>query len=86
MQIIRCFGFGRCPSTVGIHHKRNVRARHLARGGDRRGSPLMQLNQAITAFEAVDPNLQAASRTLGASPLRTFFRVTLPLALGASRA
>jgi molybdate transport system permease protein len=40
------------------------------------------VRQAITAFEAVDPNLQAASRTLGASPLRTFFRVTLPLALG----
>jgi molybdate transport system permease protein len=40
------------------------------------------VRQAITAFESVDPDLQAASRTLGASPLRTFFRVTLPLALG----
>lgn len=40
------------------------------------------VRQAITAFEAVDPNLQAASGTLGANPLRTFFRVTLPLALG----
>src|SRR5262249_14126644 len=40
------------------------------------------VRQAITAFEAVDPNLQSASRTLGANPLRTFFRVTLPLALG----
>jgi molybdate transport system permease protein len=40
------------------------------------------VRQAITAFEAVDPSLQAAARTLGAGPLRTFFRVTLPLALG----
>ncbi len=40
------------------------------------------VRQAIAAFEAVDPNMQAASRTLGASPLRTFFRVTLPLAAG----
>src|SRR5262245_23844944 len=40
------------------------------------------VRQAITAFESVDPNLQSASRTLGAGPLRTFFRVTMPLALG----
>ena len=40
------------------------------------------VRQAIAAFEAVDPNLLAASRTLGAGPTRTFFRVTLPLALG----
>jgi molybdate transport system permease protein len=38
------------------------------------------VRQAIASFEAVDQNLLAASRTLGASPLRTFFRVTLPLA------
>jgi molybdate transport system permease protein len=37
---------------------------------------------AIAAFEAVDPNLVAASRTLGAGPPRTFFRVVLPLARG----
>jgi molybdate transport system permease protein len=36
--------------------------------------------QAIAAFETVDPNIVAASRTLGAGPVRTFFRVTLPLA------
>ena len=36
--------------------------------------------QAIASFEAVDTNLIAASRTLGAGPLRTFFKVTLPLA------
>jgi molybdate transport system permease protein len=36
----------------------------------------------ITAFEAVDPALIDASRTLGAGPRRTFFRVALPLAAG----
>jgi molybdate transport system permease protein len=42
-------------------------------------SPLY-IRQAIAAFEATDPNLAAASRTLGAGPARTFFRVLLPLA------
>jgi molybdate transport system permease protein len=44
-------------------------------------SPLY-VRQAIAAFEATDPNLTAASRTLGAGPTRTFFRVVLPLARG----
>ena len=44
-------------------------------------SPLY-IRQAIAAFEAVDPNLVAASRTLGAGPVRTFFRVVLPLSRG----
>ena len=44
-------------------------------------SPLY-IRQAIAAFEATDPNLTAASRTLGASPARTFFRIVLPLARG----
>jgi molybdate transport system permease protein len=44
-------------------------------------SPLY-IRQAIAAFEAVDPNLVAAARTLGAGPVRTFFRVVLPLARG----
>jgi molybdate transport system permease protein len=44
-------------------------------------SPLY-IRQAIAAFEATDPNLAAASRTLGASRARTFFRVILPLARG----
>ena len=44
-------------------------------------SPLF-VRTAIAAFEAVDPNLVAASRTLGAGPARTFFRVALPLARG----
>src|SRR5262249_36712659 len=44
-------------------------------------SPLF-VRTAIAAFEAVDPNLVAASRTLGAGPGRTFFRVALPLARG----
>ena len=44
-------------------------------------SPLY-IRQAIAAFEAIDPNLVAASRTLGAGPARTFFRVVLPLSRG----
>jgi molybdate transport system permease protein len=40
------------------------------------------LRQAIAAFEATDRNLAAASRTLGAGPVRTFFHVVLPLARG----
>jgi molybdate transport system permease protein len=44
-------------------------------------SPLY-IRQAIAAFEATDPNLAAASRTLGAGPARTFFRIVLPLARG----
>ena len=40
------------------------------------------VRQAIASFEAVDKRLIAASRTLGAGPTRTFFRVTLPLARG----
>jgi molybdate transport system permease protein len=42
-------------------------------------SPLY-LRQAIATFETIDPDLVAASRTLGASRMRTFFRVVLPLA------
>jgi molybdate transport system permease protein len=37
---------------------------------------------AVAAFEGVDSNLVAASRTLGAGPARTFARVALPLASG----
>jgi molybdate transport system permease protein len=44
-------------------------------------SPLY-IRQAVASFEATDPQLPAASRTLGAGPIRTFFRVTLPLARG----
>jgi molybdate transport system permease protein len=47
------------------------------------------VRQAIASFEAVDPSLMDASRTLGASPARTFRRVALPLAatgLGAGSA
>jgi molybdate transport system permease protein len=42
----------------------------------------LYVRQAIAAFEATDPNLAAASRTLGAGPVRTFLRVVLPLARG----
>jgi molybdate transport system permease protein len=47
------------------------------------------LRQAIASFEAVDQPLLDASRTLGAGPARTFFRIALPLAakgLGAGAA
>ena len=40
------------------------------------------LRAAISAFEAVDPSLTGAARTLGAGPGRTFFRIALPLAAG----
>ena len=39
------------------------------------------LRQAQAAFEAVDPSLLEASRTLGASEARTFARVAIPVAL-----
>ena len=44
-------------------------------------SPLY-IRQAVASFEATDPQLPAASRTLGAGSIRTFFRVVLPLARG----
>jgi molybdate transport system permease protein len=40
----------------------------------------LYVRAAIAAFENVDANIVAASRTLGAGPTRTFFRVTMPLA------
>ena len=40
------------------------------------------VRQAIAAFESVDPTLLDASRTLGAGPAKTLFRVALPLAAG----
>lgn len=40
------------------------------------------LRQAIAAFEAVDPRLVDAARTLGDPPGRAFRRVALPLAAG----
>jgi molybdate transport system permease protein len=40
------------------------------------------VRQAIAAFGAIDRTLLDASRTLGASPARTFRRVALPLAAG----
>jgi molybdate transport system permease protein len=49
----------------------------------------LYVRQAIAAFEGVDDTLVAASRTLGAGPTKTFFRVVLPLAragLGAGEA
>ena len=42
----------------------------------------LYVRAAIAAFEAVDPTLVAAARTLGAGPARAFFRVVLPLARG----
>jgi molybdate transport system permease protein len=39
------------------------------------------VRQAIAAFEAVDVTLLDASRTLGASPARTFARIAIPTAI-----
>lgn len=41
----------------------------------------LYVSSARQAFEAVDDELIAASRTLGVSPARTFWRVVLPLSL-----
>ena len=38
------------------------------------------INSAQSGFEAVPARLEKASRSLGAGPGRTFFRVTMPLA------
>ncbi|MCH8284398.1 MAG: molybdate ABC transporter permease subunit [Chloroflexi bacterium] len=43
------------------------------------GAPFF-LRSAKLGFEAVDPALEEIAQTLGASPVRTFFRVSLPLA------
>jgi molybdate transport system permease protein len=43
------------------------------------GFPLL-VRTARASFEVVDPRLESAARTLGCSPIRTFFSVTLPLA------
>jgi molybdate transport system permease protein len=40
------------------------------------------VRQAIVAFEAIDPTLLDAARTLGVPPVRAFTRVALPLAAG----
>jgi molybdate transport system permease protein len=42
----------------------------------------LYVRAAVAAFEAVDPRLVDAARTLGAGPARTFIRVALPLAGG----
>lgn len=42
--------------------------------------PLM-VRSIRTAIEMVDPKLESASQTLGISPLLTFFRITVPLAM-----
>jgi molybdate transport system permease protein len=41
------------------------------------------IRQARVGFESVPPNLVMASLTMGASPLRTFLRITVPLAFHA---
>ncbi len=40
------------------------------------------VRQAIASFESIDRTMLEASRTLGASPAKTFWRVALPLAGG----
>ena len=41
------------------------------------------IRNAMNAFEEMGPQLESVSRTLGASPLSTFFRISLPLGSGA---
>jgi molybdate/tungstate transport system permease protein len=41
------------------------------------------IRSAMNAFEEMGPQLESVSRSLGASPLATFWRVALPLASGA---
>jgi len=43
-------------------------------------SPFL-VRSAMTAFDGIDPRLERVARTLGASPMRVFFLITLPLAL-----
>ena len=40
------------------------------------------VNSARHGFEAVSPRLEKVSRSLGASPWQTFFRISLPLTIG----
>jgi molybdate transport system permease protein len=68
---------GSTSHTLGIHISFTQTAVTLAVAFV--ASPLY-IRTAIAAFEAVDADLVAASRTLGAGPTRTFFRVVLPLA------
>jgi len=70
---------GRTFSTLGIDVSFNQAAVVLAIAFV--AGPFY-VRQAIAAFEAVDGQLVMASRTLGAGPVRTFFRVVLPLASG----
>jgi len=45
-------------------------------------SPFL-VRSATNAFRDMGPALENVSRTLGASPLNTFFRISLPMASGA---
>lgn len=38
------------------------------------------INSAREGFESVDPKVENVSRSLGASPIKTFFKISLPLA------
>ncbi len=70
---------GRTFTTLGIDVSYNKAAVVLAVAFV--AGPLY-VRTAIAAFQAVDGRLVGASRTLGAGPARTFFRIVLPLASG----
>lgn len=45
------------------------------------GLPFLMRNS-VAAMRGIDPTLEEAAKTLGASPMRSFFEITLPLASG----
>jgi molybdate transport system permease protein len=66
--------------TLGVHAVFNWPGAALAAAVV--AFPLM-LRSLLTGFEALDPRLAKVARTLGSGPLRTFWRVQLPLTMPA---
>ena len=56
-------------------------SRQLPLGTRRFVSVPFAVNSARVGFEAIDPKLERAARSLGATPWHTFRRITLPLGL-----
>jgi len=71
---------GFLTGTLGVHAVFNWPGAALAAAVV--AFPLM-LRSLLTGFEALDPRLAKVARTLGAGPLRTFWRIHLPLTMPA---